>query len=76
MADIDQLLKDSHTEHSLLIRVSDVARITTLSERLIWQKVENDDAFPKPMKCGRLQLWSRREVVEWVAAGLDARVQR
>lgn len=58
---------------SLLLRVEDVVRETTLSESTVWRLVAAG-RFPRPLDLGgRVRRWRRAEIEAWVNADQPSR---
>jgi predicted DNA-binding transcriptional regulator AlpA len=51
-----------------LIDVKAVAKLLSCSSRSVL-RLAASGAMPKPHKLGNLTRWSRREIIEWIAAG-------
>lgn len=57
-----------------LIRIKDVAKLTTLSKSTIWAKVANKD-FPAPIKLTRnISVWRTCDIDAWINACEVSRV--
>jgi len=55
-------------ESSLLINVSDVAKLLKCSVRHIW-RLADSGRMPRPYKIGALCRWDRRVILRWVNDG-------
>ena len=55
-----------------LCDISEVARLLGIS-RAHACKLNSTGLLPSPMRLGRRTLWSRAELVDWIAAGVPSR---
>jgi len=54
---MDQVLK--------LVRISDIAKQTTLSKSTLWGKISKGE-FLAPTKIGGIDFWKQSDVNEWI----------
>jgi len=63
--------RDEHTRDAALLDVGGVAALLDCSPRHVY-RLSDSGRMPAPVRLGALVRWSRRAVLDWIAAGCPA----
>ncbi|SON54330.1 putative transcriptional regulator [Hartmannibacter diazotrophicus] len=56
-----------------LLRVENVTTMLNVSRATFYRMLKNDETFPKPVKMGKLTMFSDAEINDWIGQKLNDR---